>query len=231
MPSPRGTAFLPLPGKGVLLLPGNKKTPPLIDDILQVLRSEYPRAGTALRFKSPFELLIAVILSAQTTDKQVNRITEKLFQKVKGPADILSMGIHRLEEQLQGCGLYRQKSRQIIEACRLLCQKHGGEVPSTREALMELPGVGRKTANVVLNTVFGIPALAVDTHVMRVSRRLGLAKGKGPLEVEKELGLLLPPEAWGETHHRLIAHGRRFCRARKPLCERCPLSIHCSFVS
>ncbi|RJX25810.1 MAG: endonuclease III [Dethiobacter sp.] len=196
-------------------------------EILQILEQEYPLAATALHYNTPFELLLAVILSAQTTDKQVNKITTKLFQKIKGPRDILNLGLPWLEKEIKGCGLYRQKSRQILETSRLLLDKYDGEVPRTREELMELPGVGRKTANVVLSTAFGIPAFAVDTHVQRVSRRLGLSEGKNPLAVEEEICRLVPRELWRETHHRLIAHGRRVCRARKPLCNACSLNPYC----
>jgi endonuclease-3 len=209
----------------------SRKNPPRIEEILQVLEQEYPLATTALYYNTPFELLLAVILSAQTTDKQVNKITQKLFQKIKGPHDILNMGISWLERAIKGCGLYRQKSRQIMETSRLLCEKYGGEVPRTREELMKLPGVGRKTANVVLSTAFGIPAFAVDTHVQRVSRRLGLSGGKNALAVEEEICRLVPRELWRETHHRLIAHGRRVCRARKPLCNACSLGPYCPLAA
>jgi len=171
------------------------------------------------------------MLSAQTTDKQVNKITSKLFQKIKGPEDILQQGVFWLEKEIRGCGLYRQKSRQIMETCRLLCEKFGGELPRTRKELLELPGVGRKTANVLLSNLFGIPAFAVDTHVQRVSRRLGLSQGETPLEVENDLCRLIPMELWSETHHRLIAHGRQVCRALKPLCSRCPLRFCCNFAA
>jgi len=196
-------------------------------EILQLLEQEYPQASTALHYSSPFELLLAVILSAQTTDKQVNKITQRLFQEINGPRDLLERGVSWLEKEIKGCGLYRQKSRQLMEMSRLLCEKFGGEVPRTREELMELPGVGRKTANVVLSTAFGIPAFAVDTHVQRLCRRLDLSEGKTALAVEEELCGLIPKELWKETHHRLIAHGRRVCRARKPLCSSCLLSSYC----
>lgn len=199
------------------------------DMILKILEQEYPSAQTALRYENPFQLLVAVILSAQTTDKQVNKITETLFRKVKKPEDVLSMELVELEGLLKGCGLYRQKSRQIYEASRILVEKHGGKLPQTREALMELPGVGRKTANVLLSTAFRVPALAVDTHVMRVSKRLGFSGGKTPREVEGELLRLLPEDSWNDFHHRLIFHGRKVCRARNPLCGSCPLSPYCLF--
>lgn len=195
--------------------------------ILQVLAEEYPQVNTFLKYSSPFELLLAVILSAQTTDKQVNKVTENLFRLIKEPADVLQLEPACLEKMIKGCGLYRQKSRQIRETSRLLCTKFDGKVPQTREELMELPGVGRKTANVVLSVAFDIPAFAVDTHVQRVSRRLGLSRGKSVLAVEKEICSLVPAALWKKTHRRLIAHGRRFCRARKPQCDACPLSPYC----
>lgn len=204
-----------------------KAKTPHLNKILSLLEREYPRVGTALCYNNPFQLLLAVILSAQTTDKQVNKTTEKLFKKVKEPVDVLQMTIEQLEEALQGCGLNRQKSRQIMEASRILREKHRGEVPRAAEDLLELPGVGRKTVNVILNNAFGIPAFAVDTHVGRVARRLGLTREKDPYKVEKDLCRLIPRELWGQTHHRLIAHGRQVCRARKPLCESCFLNLYC----
>lgn len=198
-----------------------------VQKILQNLAREYPQTASLLNYRTPFQLLLAVILSAQTTDKQVNKITEKLFQKIKEPPDLLNMGASSLESEIKGCGLYRRKSRHLMEAARLLCEKFGGTVPRTRKELMTLPGVGRKTANVVLSTGFGIPAFAVDTHVQRVSTRLGLSKGKDVLTVEKEICRLVPAELWGQTHRRLILHGRRFCRARNPLCNSCFLNPYC----
>lgn len=195
--------------------------------ILQILAKEYPQVTTLLKYSSPFELLLAVILSAQTTDKQVNKVTEKLFKIIKEPRDVLQLGPARLEKMIKGCGLYRQKSRQILETSRLLCIKFDGRVPQTRAELLELPGVGRKTANVVLSVAFDIPAFAVDTHVQRVSRRLGLSKGKNALAVEKEICSLVPAALWKKTHRRLIAHGRQVCRARNPLCDSCPFSSYC----
>lgn len=204
----------------------NKKSS-CIQKILQALAEEYPQTTSFLHFNTPFELLIAVILSAQTTDKQVNRITRTLFQKIKEPRDLLNMELLYLENEIKGCGLYRRKSRQIAETARLLCENFGGEVPRTRAELMTLPGVGRKTANVVLSAGFGFPAFAVDTHVQRVTRRLGLSKGKNSSAVEQDLCRLVPQELWLETHRRLITHGRQVCRARKPLCGTCSLSPFC----
>jgi len=199
-------------------------------EILRALRQEYPNVGTALKYQNPFQLLLAVILSAQTTDKQVNAITGDFFRKVEKPADILVMNQEELESRLKGCGLFRQKSRQIVETSRLLEENYGGEVPASREELMELPGVGRKTANVVLSTAFNVPALAVDTHVRRVSRRLGLTGREDFLKVEEDLCRVIPREEWSSVHHRLIAHGRRYCRARAPLCGECPLASLCSYL-
>ncbi|NLX90505.1 MAG: endonuclease III [Firmicutes bacterium] len=198
-----------------------------IKEILRILAEEYPHAKTELHYNNPFQLLVAVILSAQTTDRQVNKVTDKLFAQVQGPADILEMGLFRLEEQLKSLGLFRQKSRQIMETSRILLEKYGGKVPDTREELESLPGIGRKSASVILSTAFGVPALAVDTHVARVSRRLGLTGGGNPFAVEEDLCLLLPPDLWTLTHHRLIAHGRKICRAKNPLCDKCALSTHC----
>lgn len=200
-----------------------------LNKILSLLEREYPHARTELHYRNKFQLLLAVILSAQTTDKQVNKTTKRLFQTVKEPGDILKMSIEQLGKALQGCGLHRQKSRQIMETSRILCQSHGGEVPGTFEELTAFPGVGRKTANVFLNNAFGIPAFAVDTHVGRVARRLGLTGEKNPRMVEDDLCRLVPRELWGETHHRLITHGRRICRARKPLCNSCFLLPYCLY--
>lgn len=198
------------------------------DETLHLLQEAYPQAQTALHYSNTFQLLLAVILSAQTTDRQVNRITARLFPQIaEGPQAVLAMGQERLQKMIEGLGLYRQKSRQIMETCRLLVEKYGGEVPRSRELLMTLPGVGRKTANVVMSNAFGIPALAVDTHVMRVSRRLGLARGKNASAIEDELCRIIPPQYWADTHHRLIAHGRKICHARKPLCQACPLVSRC----
>ncbi len=198
-----------------------------LSKILEILEQEYPEVRTALQYRTPFELLLAVILSAQTTDKQVNRITEGLFRRIQGPGDVLALELSELEEMVKGCGLYRQKSKQIRETCRVLLEKHNGTIPDTREGLMTLPGVGRKSANVILSTAFGFPAMAVDTHVMRVSKRLGLARGKTPGQVEEELCRVLPEKQWTATHHRLIAHGRTVCRSRNPTCSACPLSPLC----
>ncbi|HOL17165.1 MAG TPA: endonuclease III [Bacillota bacterium] len=198
-----------------------------IHTIFTLLEQLYPGAQTALHFANPFQLLVATVLSAQTTDEQVNRITAKLFPRAGSPEKLARMERAELERYLQGCGLFRQKSRFLIEASRIIVEKHGGKVPDTFEALVALPGVGRKTANVILSNAFNKPALAVDTHVFRVARRLGLAAGKKVEQVEEELKALLPPHEWGRVHHRLIAHGRRICKALQPQCGDCLLGPCC----
>jgi len=197
------------------------------EEIFRLLADEYPEAKTALNYSNPFQFLVAVILSAQTTDLQVNKVTEKLFDVVFAPDDILRLGPFFLEESVRSLGLFRQKSRQIMETSRILAEKYGGEIPSTREELENLPGVGRKSASVILSVIFNEPALAVDTHVARVSRRLGLTDGATPYAVEEDLCMLLPPESWSSAHHRLIYHGRNICRARKPLCDMCVVADYC----
>lgn len=198
--------------------------------ILDILASMYPDAHCELNFRNPFELLIATILSAQSTDRQVNKVTERLFARYPTPWDFLPLSEEELAEEIRGLGLYRNKSKNILQTCRILVEQYQGEVPAEREALEKLPGVGRKTANVVLSNAFGVPALAVDTHVQRVSNRLGLADSKNPLETEKQLTEKIPREEWSITHHRLIWHGRRICSARNPKCEICDLAPYCRFV-
>lgn len=195
--------------------------------IVALLEKRYRLAETALNFKDPFQLFVAVVLSARTTDEQVNRTTAKLFLDIGTPQEMAQMRPAELERYLKGCGLFRQKSRYLIEASRIIMEKHGGELPDTFEELVALPGAGPKTANVILNSAFGQPALAVDTHVYRVSRRLGLATSDRADRVEEELKALIPREKWGALHHRLIAHGRRVCQARKPGCGECILYQLC----
>jgi len=199
---------------------------------MRLMEANYPQAQTALQYNSIFELLLAVMLSAQTTDRQVNDTTAVLFPLVReGPQAVLAMGQEHLEKLIRSCGLYRQKSHQIFKTCGILIEKFGGEVPGNLKDLLSLVGVGRKTANIILGTAFGIPAFAVDTHVMRVSRRLGLAVSEKLSGIEAELCALLPPACWMETHHRLIAHGRRICRARHPKCAACFLEDFCRFYA
>ncbi len=198
--------------------------------IFYLLEKNYPRTEPMLNFANPFQLLVATVLSAQTTDEQVNRITEKLFTWVKGPGDLVGLQPAQLEPHLKGCGLYRNKGRYLIAASQKLLEEYEGRVPGNFEDLISLPGVGRKTANVILSAGFGVPAFAVDTHVYRVSRRLGIAKSRTPAGVEQELTEKLPPEEWLNAHRRLIIHGREVCKARNPKCKRCVLSHCCSSV-
>ncbi|MFZ7104045.1 MAG: endonuclease III [Peptococcaceae bacterium] len=196
-------------------------------EILKNLKSIYPQVKTALRFSNPFELLVATILSAQSTDKQVNKVTTRLFEKYPTPCLLSKLTPQQLEEEIKSIGLYKNKSKNIIAACKLLVDKFKGEVPQTREELMELPGVGRKTANVVLSNAFKIPAIAVDTHVFRVANRLGLATSSTPEETEQQLMEVVPQKDWSDAHHWLIWHGRLVCKARKPECTKCKLHSLC----
>jgi endonuclease-3 len=204
-------------------------TPRTVQTILKKLRVLYPDAQCALDHKNPFELLVATILSAQCTDKRVNMITPALFKTAPTPEQMLKMGQARLQEAIRSCGFYQAKAKNILGACRGLLEKHGGKVPQDLEALTELPGVGRKTAGVILANAFGVPALPVDTHVFRVAQRLGLAQAKTPDQLEKKLMEAIPKKDWIDTHHLLIFHGRNLCRARNPLCEPCPLKISCLY--
>lgn len=194
---------------------------------LEILEETYRGAKPELHFSNPFELLIAVILSAQCTDKRVNITTARLFKKAATPAAIVALGISGLEEEIKDCGLFRNKAKNIMATCRTLVEEFGGEVPSDYDTLLKLPGVGRKTANVVTSVAFGRPAIAVDTHVFRISNRLKLAVGETPLAVEKGLMKVIPREKWSAAHHWLIYHGRRVCKANRPLCGECPLADVC----
>ncbi|MGB5628576.1 MAG: endonuclease III [Woeseiaceae bacterium] len=198
--------------------------------IYSTLRARMPAPTTELEYAGPFELLIAVILSAQATDISVNKATSKLYAVANTPDAILALGVAGLKPYIRTIGLFNSKAENIIKTCRILIEKHGGEVPRTREALEALPGVGRKTANVVMNTAFGEPTIAVDTHIFRVSNRTGLARGKTPLEVEKRLVRLTPDEFKKDAHHWLILHGRYVCKARKPLCGECPIVECCEYT-
>ena len=197
--------------------------------IYERLRSANPDPRTELRHTSPFELLVAVVLSAQATDKGVNVATAKLFPVANTPQAILALGREGLERYIRTIGLYRGKAKNLIETCRLLIERHGGEVPQSRVALEALPGVGRKTANVILNTAFGQPTIAVDTHIYRVSNRTGLAPGKDVVEVERRLEKFTPDEFKRNAHHWLILHGRYTCVARKPKCPRCVIRDLCEY--
>jgi endonuclease III len=198
-------------------------------EIFLRLQAANPHPTTELVHKTPFELLVAVILSAQATDKSVNIATRELFPVANTPQKILDLGEAGLREYVQRIGLYQTKSKHIIQMCRILLEQHDGEVPQTREALEALPGVGRKTANVILNTAFGQPTIAVDTHIFRVSNRTGLAPGKDVLEVEKKLMKFVPDEFKQDAHHWLILHGRYVCVARKPKCGECIIESLCEF--
>jgi endonuclease-3 len=198
-------------------------------DIFARLRAANPQPRTELTYSSPFELLVAVILSAQATDKGVNRATAELFRAANTPASILALGVRGLSKYIQSIGLYNAKAKNIIAMCRLLLERHGGEVPVTREALEELPGVGRKTANVVLNTAFGQATIAVDTHIFRVANRTRIAPGKTVREVEEKLMKFVPPEFRRDAHHWLILHGRYTCKARRPACPVCIIADLCEY--
>lgn len=195
--------------------------------ILNTLAELYPDAKCELNHRTPFELLIATILSAQCTDKRVNEITEGLFAKYNKAEDYLHLTEEELQQEIRGLGLYKNKSRNILATCRILYEKFNGDVPNDRKELEALPGVGRKTANVVLSTAFGVPAIAVDTHVQRVSNRLALADSENPLETERQLMRRIPKAQWTDAHHWLIWHGRRVCVARKPRCLECDLLPNC----
>jgi endonuclease-3 len=197
--------------------------------IFSCLRELNPSPTTELEYTTPFELLAAVLLSAQATDKSVNLATRKLFAEANTPAAILALGSDRVLAHIQTIGLFRSKGKHLLQTCQILIDEHGGEVPRSREALEALPGVGRKTANVVLNTAFGEPTIAVDTHIFRVSNRTGIAPGKTPLEVERRLERLVPEEFRKDAHHWLILHGRYVCKARKPECWRCPIAQWCEY--
>lgn len=196
--------------------------------ILDALEALYPDADCALVHSNPFELLVATILSAQCTDERVNMVTARLFSKYKTPEDFARLKQSELEEEIKELGLFRNKAKNLIAMSQKLLTDHGGEVPQDRESLEGLPGVGRKTANVVLSNAFDIPAIAVDTHVFRVANRLGLvSRAPNPLAVEKQLMKNIPKERWSKAHHQLIHHGRQVCEARKPKCDECPLLPYC----
>lgn len=199
--------------------------------IVDRLKEQYPDVKCELVHSNPFELLIATILSAQSTDKTVNKVTEVLFKKYKTPTDFLSLHQIELENEIKQIGLYRNKAKNILLTCEMLLRDFDGIVPNSLENLMSLPGVGRKTANVVLSNAFGIPAIAVDTHVFRVSNRIGLASSDKVNEVEEQLMEGIPIELWSLAHHLLIWHGRRVCNARKPKCEICSVINACDFYN
>jgi endonuclease-3 len=198
-------------------------------EIFARFRAAKPHPKTELEYRTPFELLVAVILSAQATDVSVNTATRILFPVANTPQTIFDLGEEKLREQVQRIGLYQTKSKHVIQMCRLLLEHHAGQVPQTRKELEALPGVGRKTANVILNTAFGQPTIAVDTHVFRVANRTGIAPGKTVLEVENKLLKAVPDEFRHDAHHWLILHGRYVCRARKPKCSTCIICDLCEY--
>ncbi|MDM0103831.1 endonuclease III [Variovorax sp. J22R24] len=200
-----------------------------IESFFAILQAANPTPETELEYSTPFELLAAVLLSAQATDVGVNKATRKLFPVANTPQAILNLGVEGLESYIKTIGLYRSKAKHLIEACRMLVEQHGGEVPRTRAELEALPGVGRKTANVVLNVAFGEATMAVDTHIFRVGNRTGLAPGKTPLEVEMKLEKRVPAAYRLHAHHWLILHGRYVCVARKPLCYQCAVAPCCDY--
>ncbi len=199
--------------------------------IYSELRRGNPNPTTELHYDTPFELLIAVILSAQATDVGVNKATARLYPVARTPEAILALGVDGLSEYIKTIGLYNSKAKNVIKTCRILIEEHGSEVPRTRDELERLPGVGRKTANVILNTAFGEPTIAVDTHIFRVSNRTGIAPGKNVLEVEKRLLRLTPEEFKKDAHHWLILHGRYVCKARRPMCGECSIEQWCEYRS
>ena len=196
-------------------------------EVLKILARELPDTGPTLNFKNTFELLVAVILSAQCTDKQVNKTTAGLFARYQTPQEFANLTPEQLAKEIKGCGLYRNKSLHIIKTCRILVEKYGGKVPDNLVELRSLPGVGRKTANVVLNIAYQKPTFPVDTHVFRVARRLGLSSGNTILQVEKDLMKLIPEQERGNWHHRLIQFGRTICTSKKPQCHHCPVNKFC----
>lgn len=199
------------------------------EKILDILEETFPDARPELVASNPFEMLIATILSAQCTDVRVNKVTEGLFKDYPSPQDFLDLGQEELEEKIRSCGFFKNKTKNILGACEILVADYDSKVPETIEDLMSLPGVGKKTANVVASTCFGVDAIAVDTHVFRTSNRLGLAKAKTVEETERQLQEILPKNRWTKAHHLLIFLGRRICASRKPKCEICPLQDHCRY--
>ncbi|MFZ4284940.1 endonuclease III [Variovorax sp. HJSM1_2] len=201
-----------------------------IEPFFATLKAANPQPNTELEYTSVFELLTAVLLSAQATDVGVNKATRRLYPVANTPQAILALGLEGLESYIKTIGLYHSKAKHLLQTCQMLVEQHGGQVPRTREALEALPGVGRKTANVVLNVAFGEPTMAVDTHIFRVGNRTGLAPGKTPLAVELQLMKRIPPAYLVDAHHWLILHGRYICQARKPRCWECAVSRYCDFT-
>jgi endonuclease III len=206
-------------------------TPAQVETFFATLRDANPSPQTELQYSSVFELLAAVLLSAQATDVGVNKATKQLFALAPSPQKMLDLGVERVTEQIRTIGLFRTKAKHLLATCRILVERHGGQVPRSREALEALPGVGRKTANVVLNVAFGEPTCAVDTHVFRVANRTGLAPGRSPLDVETKLLRRVPAAYRLHAHHWLILHGRYVCQARTPQCAACSVRACCDFAA
>jgi endonuclease-3 len=206
----------------------NKK---IIKAVLEILNETYAGAKCGLDFTNHYELLVSTILSAQCTDERVNIVTKQLYTEYNTPEAMITLSDAELGEKIKSCGFYNNKSKNILGATKCILEKHKGKVPSTMEELIELPGVGRKTANVVLSNAFGVPAIAVDTHVFRVSNRIGLASAKNVEDVEQQLMKNIPREMWSDAHHYIIWHGRKICKARKPNCEVCPIAPYCEFLN
>lgn len=206
-----------------------KKTKKEVIEILDKLEKLHPNAKCELEHESPFELLLATILSAQCTDVRVNMVTEKMFKKYNKPEDFKDLPLSEIEKEIKTCGLYKSKAKKIKESSRILVEEFNSQVPDNLEDLIKLPGVGRKTAGVVLSNAFGVPAIAVDTHVFRVSNRIGIVKEKTPEKTEFALMKAIPKERWTHSHHLLIFQGRRVCKARKPECENCNITDYCNF--
>ena len=200
-----------------------------ITKVLNLLESEYADTQTALNYKTPFQLLISTMMAAQSTDKRVNIVTKDLFRDHPQPKDYLKLSVSELEEKIKTVGLYKSKAKNILATCKILVDQYNGEVPLTREELIKLPGVGRKTANVVLSIVTDFKAIAVDTHVFRVSNRIGLAASKDVRKTEDDLMKNIPRKDWSDAHHWLIWHGRKVCQARSPKCENCIINTYCEY--
>lgn len=200
-----------------------------ISKVLELLEMEYKDTTTALNYRSPFQLLIATMLAAQSTDVRVNIVTRDFFDRYPDAKSMSSLTVAQLEEWIKTVGLYKSKAKNIASTCKILVEKYGNDIPSTREELVTLPGVGRKTANVVLSIAKDVPAIAVDTHVFRLSNRIGLASASDVLKTEKDLMKNIPQDKWSAAHHWLIWHGRRICKARRPLCGQCVIFDHCAY--
>ncbi|OPJ55794.1 endonuclease III [Alkalithermobacter paradoxus] len=200
-----------------------------INELLDILEKTYPDAKCELHYTTPFELLIATILSAQCTDVRVNKVTSKLFEKYNTPKDFVELGEERLGNIIKSCGLYKSKSNNIINTSKILLSRYFGQVPQTLEELINLPGVGRKTANVVLSNAYGVDAIAVDTHVFRVSNRIGIISSKNPEDTEFKLMEVIPKKRWSKAHHLFIFHGRRTCKSQNPNCIDCTIKCYCKY--